>query len=144
MTDFIHINHKPSRTFTSLVWGIFYLLIFAGSLPGHLVCVTADGLIQVEAACDCHDDSSNNPASLEQSPSNDFCGPCVDIPVSIHTDAPLIPAKDTAFQTEEPVFAAFAFSLPPFVKITPECFLPKSLAPLNSPCTFLRTVILLC
>ena len=149
----VHMNRRFSRRVAALAWVLSCLLTTAGALPGLFVCVSADGQIQVKVNCDCLLDSSwesisggasHHLADLEGTPSDDSCGPCSDIPISISTDVPIIPAQDTAFQPKELVLAAFSFSLPPTQETASGSFLPRPQPALDSTRASLRTVVLLC
>ncbi len=153
-TGLIHMCYKISRTFASLVWLLVYLLMFTGLFPGLLVCVEADGWIQVEVACNClagpswgatsKDASHYHLATLERTPSNDLCGSCVDLPFSISKATSIAPAQNILFQVKLPAPAVGSFFPPDFAGIVTEGLLPRSPPVSNSTLTFLRTVILLC
>ena len=147
------MTQKISGTFAPLVWVLSTVLMIAGVLPGLSVCIAADGRIQLKASCGCvagaswestSKRASHHLTSLERYRSDDSCGPCSDIPISVSTDVPTVPAKATAFQAKEPVPASFSFSVPPAVETASGGFLPRPPPALDSIRASLRTVVLLC
>ena len=146
------MSRRISTGFAALVCVTCCLLTTAGPLPGLFLCVSADGCIQVEASCDCPPDSSSESTSggashhladLEGTPAGDSYCPCSTIPISISTDAPIVPAQGTEFHPRELELAALSFSLPASQKTANGGFLHRPQSTLNSTHAFLRTVVLL-
>jgi len=73
----------------SLVWLLLSFFIAQGPLQAMVVCIEADGSIEVEAASNgvCVSDSGETSKEVHnlsyQAGEDDCCGPCVDIPFSI-------------------------------------------------------------
>jgi len=128
------------------------LLVISRPVTGHLVCITADGQIQIQSAC-CSDHftpavnynaSATYPITVDSMNSEDSCSPCIDILISISTDVLFISARTNAVPERNPVLIASSISLPPFTRLTDERLLSPSPPDFKSTSPFLKTVILRC
>lgn len=149
--------HKINKATIPLVWLFIYLLIGHGLLSNVVLCFGGDGHIAVEAVQSGYCDSASGailPIALNPAPigavsytasfkvflTQYHCGPCSDLPLLIDgSDQQYI---NTIPQVKAPMPTAFPYSLPAFVTITTESFLPQFPPVISSTLNSIRIVIL--
>jgi len=106
---------------------LVYLLIGIGSLPNITVCLEKDGQINIEIACDSSaGDPINNTNHYTHvvtrysdfSALEDQCHSCVDIPLSIKSDIPIVRTQHKVFEIISPI----SFSNPVFLPTSANVF----------------------
>ncbi len=152
--------HKINKATIPLVWLFIYFLIGHGLLSNVVLCFGGDGHIAVEAVQSGYCDSAPgaiSPIALNPAPigavsytasfkvflTQYHCGPCSDLPLLIDGSDQqyMIPVQNTIPQVKAPMSIAFPYSLPAFVTITTESFLPQ-FPVISSTLNSIRIVIL--
>ena len=114
------INKFPI-TSKLFIWMLVYLLIGIGSLPNIIVCLEKDGQINIEISCDCSAENPiNNPNHYtylateysDFSALEDQCHSCVDIPLSLNSDIPIVRTLRNTLEINSPILATNLSSLP--------------------------------
>jgi hypothetical protein len=148
---------KYGRTY-GVIASLAALTITAqGSSLGLVLCIRADGHVEVKTACGCSHGQARSEVSQTDEPSlslskpghfSDHCGPCVDVPLSIDTGIPTAPVQGFSPSIKVSMSEECSCVQTKFEGIAADTSTQVLLAsrppPYDSSLSALRTIILLC
>ena len=143
-----------NKTAILLVWLFIGVFASQGPLPTMMLCIGADGHVEIEAAHDgrcasfltaTHKRSSDFLPAYQTPPIQAHCGQCLDLPIFISSaEGPyIVPIPKNALQCSTQVIMPLTATQPTLVSIPTDIFLPNSHPKTNSTLASLRTVTLL-
>lgn len=110
--EFISVGKKSPTIF--LIWMFIYLSIVPMQLSNYVLCIGADGHVELEIAADgrCTDTHTSDREHAEvkiigNPPEEDHCGSCIDLAifVPLNTQRYLVPTKNVSTHSTVPSFA---------------------------------------
>jgi hypothetical protein len=148
---------KHGRISDVIAWLLVLTFMAQGSSLGLVLCIRADGHVEMQTACACHHGRSPNAIShtahaclllAKRAGFNEHCGPCVDVRVSIDAGVPTVPVESFSPSVKVPMSEASPCVQTVFgdmaANTSTEVLLASRPPPYDSSLASLRTTIILC